>query len=447
MHTMEWSRLLDASRLMEVPRPEAEGSKAPLRDPGRTPFQTDLDRIVFSSAFRRLQDKTQVHPLADSDYVRKRLTHSIEVSSVGRSIATAIGAHVLEKNPALEKQVQAADFGYIVQAACLAHDIGNPPFGHGGEEALQEWFARTPEALAGLSDQQQADFKKFEGNAQGFRLLTRHEMYREKGGLRLTYATLGAFTKYPRAADRLKDGYIGAKKHGFFENENGFFAEVAEALGLIERAPGSWARHPLAFVMEAADDICYGVIDLEDGYHQGMLGFAETRDALDAIAGVRKDYLADLDEVDIIQRLRATAISKLIEDAVETFRASEQEILEGRFSTALVEAGKWADAHKALSILARRRIFDSRAVMARESAGFAVLQGLMDAFWPLVARWEKAGWDGSTLKGGARRLWTLAGTPKAASRYEALLCLTDHISGLTDRAALTLYQQLKGISL
>src|SRR3954467_3450566 len=260
---MNWAQLLCADRL----RLDRPGIPAP----PRSPFQIDSDRIIFSSAFRRLQDKTQVFPLADNDYVRTRLTHSLEVASVGRSLGARVGDHLCQAHfPGGE--IHASDIGAIVSAAALAHDLGNPPFGHSGEDAIRHWFTTSPVAQAARKEFTKAekkDFECFEGNAQGFRIITRLQMP-DNPGLRLTYATLAAFTKYPRAS-RLPvkpEGGASAKKFGFFQSEAPFFEEVAVRTGLDQRVPGAawWCRHPLAFLVEAADDICYRLVDFEDGF-------------------------------------------------------------------------------------------------------------------------------------------------------------------------------------
>ena len=272
---MDWEALLGKQRLND---PDAESQS------GRSPFQQDLDRIVFSAAFRRLARKTQVHPLSDNDHVHTRLTHSIEVASVGRSLGTIVGSEIAGS---LNKpEITADTFGDIVQAACLAHDIGNPPFGHSGEDTIGRWFNSSVNSPAifgsDMKDIEKNDLRYFEGNAQGFRILTQLENNRWSGGLRLTYAVLGTFTKYPRSSvvhPIPNDSYIGGKKIGFFESERGYFEKIASGLGLIQRNEQLyyWCRHPLAFLVEAADDICYAIIDIEDGFALGYLTFEETR--------------------------------------------------------------------------------------------------------------------------------------------------------------------------
>ena len=260
---MNWDQLLSKTRLRRV-------TAAP--PVGRNEFQRDRDRIVFSYAFRRLADKTQVHPLSKNDHVRTRLTHSIEVASVGRSLGYLVGQVIVPRH-GLESQAFTADhFGYIVEAACLAHDLGNPPFGHSGEAAISKWFkddAKAGKLLEKLSDQQKKDFLSFEGNAQGFRIITNLENYHHDGGLQLTHAVLGAFTKYPCSSCFSKStNHVGCKKNGFFAAEHKYFADVAEGTGIqpVDNSRKAWFRHPLAFLTEAADDICYIIADLEDGF-------------------------------------------------------------------------------------------------------------------------------------------------------------------------------------
>jgi dGTPase len=284
---LQWDKLLSASRL----------GRGMTQKDVRTNFQRDFDRIVFSSAFRRLQDKTQVFPLAESDYVRTRLTHSIEVSCVGRSLGTLVGERVMARGEAAAHNPQ--KFGEIVAAACLAHDIGNPPFGHSGEKAIRTWFEKAGRSyLEGLTDQQCGDIQNFEGNAQGFRVITHLQNNIGAGGLQLTHAVLGAFSKYPRRSHVTgigKSERVSEKKFGFVAADETWFDEVAQNVGLIQRHPGAWARHPLAFLMEAADDICYRIVDLEDGYRLRRVTFAETETLLKPLAFAARDGVPNSD--------------------------------------------------------------------------------------------------------------------------------------------------------
>ena len=262
---MQWKNLLSAKRL---------GSDAPgTIKLERSPFQRDFDRVIFSGAFRRLQNKTQVFPLVQEDYVRTRLTHSLETSSIGRSLGTAAGVF-LKKNYDLG-EAQVSDVGAIVATAALSHDIGNPPLGHAGEEAIRFWFTSSEVARAlrsELTPEQSKDFEFYEGNAQGFRVLSVLEMADQLGGMQLTCATLGSFAKYPStSASEIKPPGVAGKKFNFFNAEKELFAEVAANCGLIEYGPYSYARHPLAYLVEAADDIAYLVVDFEDGARLGMI--------------------------------------------------------------------------------------------------------------------------------------------------------------------------------
>ncbi|MET0093950.1 MAG: dGTP triphosphohydrolase, partial [Sedimenticola sp.] len=273
--SMQWSKLLSRKRI--------GSSQEPGTSTVRTDFQRDFDRIVFSSAFRRMQDKTQVFPLSRVDYIRTRLTHSLEASSIGRSLGTLVGEQIIQRHGLAQNE--ASDFGDICAAACLAHDIGNPPFGHSGEDAIRHWAhtGKYGEPRVGvLKDSEKEDFLSFEGNAQGFRILTRLQNPDNPGGLQLTCATLAAFTKYPRESFLGGSNFNGvsAKKQGFVVEDRERFTEVANEVGLIRRDPSRaiWHRHPLAFLVEAADDISYRVIDIEDGFRLGYFTLDEVMD-------------------------------------------------------------------------------------------------------------------------------------------------------------------------
>lgn len=446
---MEWSSLLSAQRL-GLDRP-------PTADPQRSPFVVDSDRIVFSSAFRRLQDKTQVFPLADNDYVRTRLTHSLEVASVARSLGARVGAVIVDRH-GLAPHFHGSDLGAIVSAAALAHDLGNPPFGHSGEDAIRHWF-KTSDVVAPtraeLSAEQRADFECFEGNAQGFRIVTRLQMP-DNPGLRLTCATLGAFTKYPRAShlpDAVKTSGVSAKKFGFFTAERGHFATVAEHTGLPRRNETAdwWARHPLAFLVEAADDICYRLVDYEDGFRLGILPFHEVRDAFLAVTGDPKD--ADRaekirDQKDQIAFLRAQAIGAAIMQTADAFLAHEAAILAGTFDQELLSLDLPArDALQAIKTHSRATIYATTRGVEIEAAGYEVLGGLLDFFFGAVDDLARNG------RRAARRSEKLASLVPGqflapeASAYERLLRMTDFVSGMTDSYAVSLYKKLRGISL
>jgi dGTPase len=343
---MEWDKLLSHNRLC---RPNAVPQE------GRSPFQQDIDRITFSAAFRRLAYKTQVHPLSPNDHVHTRLTHSIEVASVGRSLGTGVGAEIA-KPPTITQDT----FGYVVQAACLAHDIGNPPFGHFGEYAIRSWFKKNTEPgsklAVRLGDSRKEDFTLFDGNAQGFRIITQLENDKWAGGLQLTYAVLGTFTKYPRASNIQKRNYIGAQKPGFFKSEEGYFYDVANQLGLDqpEHEDPYWCRHPLAFLVEAADDICYKIIDIEDGYELGYLSFVEAKDILASIA-CNDPYLTTLPalESDQIGKLRAVAVGLSVKECIRVFVENQAGILAGSFNHSLIDLTRFSEQLKHASKVAR----------------------------------------------------------------------------------------------
>ena len=342
---MNWEQLLSLKRQGDThKRLRIE------QDETRLGFEVDYDRIIFSSAFRSLQDKTQVIPLSKTDFVHTRLTHSLEVSVVGRSLGRIAGKKILEKHPYLREVhgYQINDFGAIVAAAALSHDIGNPPFGHSGEKAIGEFFktGKGQKYKATLSEKEYQDVIDFEGNANGFRLLTASKEGVE-GGLRLSYGTLGAFTKYPKESLPKKPStHIADKKFGFFQSDKNSFQEVAGELGLVQTRTGediSFSRHPLTFLVEAADDICYTIIDFEDGINLGLISEDY---ALEYLIKLVKDtintkkYNAMIHMEDRLSYLRALAINTLITDAVKVFLDNEDAILKGDFNTSLLDKSK-----------------------------------------------------------------------------------------------------------
>jgi dGTPase len=445
--SMTWPQLLCADRL-------GRDGKASVGDPARSEFQRDADRITFSTAFRRLQDKTQVFPLAENDYVRTRLTHTLEVASVARSLATRVGGTLCERHklPGLH----ASDFGNIVSAAALAHDLGNPPFGHSGEDAIRHWFAHSEVARAAsenFTSAQRADLLRFEGNAQGFRLITRLLMADNRGGLQLTMATLGAFTKYPQDSTFVSASSGGAttKKFGFFQSEKEFFEIVAQKCALPQRSsatPG-WARHPLAFLMEAADDICYRLIDFEDGFRLGHLRYDEVSERfhalLEAARHPRRLHEAR-DEKRRVQILRDLAIGSAIEECAASFLEHESALLAGSFDEALLETVATRHAWKAIQQRSVETIYSTPRGVEIEAAGFEVLGGLLDIF---VAAVEDAARHGKDACARSRKLLCLL-PPETRSPspdgYQRMLQLLDFVSGMTDSYAVSVYKKVRGIS-
>lgn len=440
---MNWSSLLSATRVRQ---------KAPLSQGYRSAFEQDYDRIIFAHPFRKLQDKTQVHPLPEQDFVHTRLTHSLEVSSVGRSIGKRVGEDVIQRHPELQNQFSLFDFGAIVAAASLAHDIGNPPFGHAGEDAISDFFkenefGKSFEQTVKPSEWQ--DLTNFEGNAQGFRILNKDQY-----GLRLTYATLGAFTKYPCPAffpERNKK-LRSQKKFGFFQSELSFFQDVATELQLLPGIGNSWCRHPLAFLVEAADDICYSIIDLEDACRLGLISFGEILELLSAIIGSKLDLLKLENITGLNEKLgilRSMAIGELIDACHEVFLAHETQILQGKFDHALTDLCVHKDALRKIAEVSVSKIYRAKHVVEIEASGHQILPGLMEEFC-------RAGEH--LMSGKKSRKYenlqlllppevTLAIEKNPGQYYNMLREIIDFVSGLTDKHALSIYQKLKGIKL
>lgn len=437
---MRWETLLSHQRLGRAP--SKEGERLP-----RTTFQRDYDRIVFSSAFRRLHDKTQVFPLPENDHVHSRLTHSLEVSCVGRSLGTSVGQRILERHPGLAEGLDARDFGDIVAAACLAHDIGNPPFGHAGEDAIGSWFEENDRFLDALTERESADLLKFEGNAQGFRILTRLQIP-QNPGLQLTLATLAAFTKYPReAGPRPTGATVAQKKHGFFQAEREMFETVAEGAQLtpveLESGLRAWTRHPLAFLVEAADDICYSILDLEDGFHLEKVGFDETYIHLEEIAALDPTYRRPERDrsKEPIAYLRAKAINRLIHETCELFLSQEEALLAGTVPAPLADRIPSAQPLERIGSLTREKCYRARDVVEIELAGYEVLHGLLSEMVPAVLADHPTDKQARYLCLLPKRDW------EDASPYERLLSVTDYLSGMTDSFAVSLFRKTRGTAL
>ncbi|MGB5639163.1 MAG: dNTP triphosphohydrolase [Sedimenticolaceae bacterium] len=449
---MQWQQLLSRARLGSHEPPKAFSA--------RTDFQRDFDRVVFSSAFRRMQDKTQVFPLSKVDYVRTRLTHSLEASSIGRSLGTLVGEQVIARHGL--REFEAADFGNVVAAACLAHDIGNPPFGHSGEDAIRHW-AHTGDygapRVALLQGSEREDFLSFEGNAQGFRIITRLQNPDNEGGLQLTCATLAAFTKYPRESclnGGLFEG-VSAKKQGFTAADRSSFETVAATVGLIARDShhAMWCRHPLAFLVEAADDISYRVIDIEDGYRLGHFSYQEVLDLFWPMVtdqerqGPRLQKIRELK--DRVEFLRAKVINEVIRQVLECFMDHEADILAGRFDVPLLQELPARDVLDALIENARQRIYCAPEVVSVQAAGFQVISDLLERFTRVVddvaERGERASPRSRMLIRMVPEQFIGPDRVPVEDPYRRLLMLTDFVSGMTDSYAVSLYKKVTGISL
>ena len=422
------------------------------QDDTRLGFEVDYDRIIFSAAFRSLQDKTQVIPLSKTDFVHTRLTHSLEVSVVGRSLGRLVGKKILEKYPYLKEihGFQMNDFGAIVAAASLAHDIGNPPFGHSGEKAIGEYFSigKGKKYQELLTKKEWQDLIDFEGNANGFSVLTASRPGIE-GGLRISYATLGAFMKYPKESlpkKPTKD--IADKKYGFFQTDTQFFGEVASELGLIPNKSGNdigFERHPLAYLVEAADDICYTIIDFEDGIN---LGLVSEDFALEYLIKLVKDsidtakYKTLENKEDRISYLRALAIGSLINDAVEVFIVNEELILAGKFPFALTDKSKFKVQMDDIIKLSVKNIYQSREVIEKELTGYQIINTLLDKY--ITAYNNK--FDGKMTNYDTLLLKMLPEKHHLMkpTLYERLLHICHFISMLTDGNALEIFDTLNG---
>ena len=452
---MNWKQLLSRKLLCDD-KPAINKSKD-----GRSPFQRDFDRIVFSSSFRRLQDKTQVFPLPESDFVHTRLTHSFEVSCVGRSLGTLIGGTIIKRHKELKEEYLHFHLGEIVAAACLAHDIGNPPFGHSGEDAISEYFKNGDgkQFKGKLTELQWNDLTKFEGNAQGFRLLTKLQNPKIKGGLRLTCATLAAFTKYPKESFTIDNTNTDGKsklykKFGFFQLEKKLFSEVAGEVGLNKKSNKQkylwWERHPLAFLVEAADDICYRIMDLEDGYHLGLLSFNETENLLMPFTkGQKLNAYNDRDVNDKIGYLRAKSISSIVNKLADVFLDEENNILEGKLDNDLISFLPFGDVLEEIQKISIEKIYSFTSVVEREAAGYEVIGGLLDAFIKAAseAAETKISPKSKTLLKLLPKQFLGSGDKPEKDLYSRLLNITDFISGMTDSFAVSLYRKIKGISI
>jgi len=438
MH-MNWLQLLAQNQLSD-----SKGNQT------RSLFDRDFDRIIFSHPFRRLQDKTQVHPLPEQDFVHTRLTHSLEVSSVGRSLGRQAGSVLLARHPELKGLVDANDFGAIVAAASLAHDIGNPPFGHSGEASISSYFQeRTGDLQPQFSEIEWSDLIQFEGNAQGYRLLNKPGYQ----GLKLTTPTLAAFTKYPRPSkiETRDKARKSQKKFGFYEPEKAIFTEMATDLGLAELGEHQWCRHPLAFLVEAADDICYHIIDLEDGCNLGLVSHEQTVALYAAIIG-DKFNPAKLNAINSkkeqIGVLRALSIAHLIDECVAKFLEHETELLAGSFDRSLADEIASSAALKEIITVSIEKIYRSKTVLETEAAGYQVLSGLLDIFLPCtLATYSQEGKAKDIIFFRVLPQEVQNEIKAADSLYAAVRELLDFVAGMTDSSAINLYRKVKGIAL
>ncbi|WP_445720008.1 deoxyguanosinetriphosphate triphosphohydrolase [Flavobacterium sp.] len=440
---MQWEQLLSLKR-------QGDTSKRLRKeqDDTRLGFEVDYDRIIFSAAFRSLQDKTQVIPLSKTDFVHNRLTHSLEVSVVGRSLGRLVGKQIIANYPHLQEVhgYQANDFGAIVAAAALSHDIGNPPFGHSGEKAIGEYF-KTGNGLQykdQLTEKEWQDLIDFEGNANGFSVLAASREGIE-GGLRISYATLGAFMKYPKESlPKKPTSKICDKKYGFFQSDKSFFNEVAAELGLISNKSGNdigFERHPLAYLVEAADDICYTIIDFEDGINLGLI---QEEFALEYLIKLVKNgidtkkYNELITKEDRISYLRALAIGSLINDAVAVFMKNEKAILAGEFPFALMDKSQYKAQMNDIIQISVKNVYQSKEVIQKEVMGYKIINNLLDGF--CTAYNKKVNGTASSYDELLLKLLPERFQFQKENLYDRLLHICHFVSLLTDGKALELYK-------
>ncbi|MDR1937141.1 MAG: dNTP triphosphohydrolase [Tannerellaceae bacterium] len=434
---MNWIQLLSGKRLGMEEYPE--------RRHERTDFQRDYDRLIFSSPFRRMQNKTQVFPLPGSIFVHNRLTHSLEVSCVGRSLGNNVAKGLMQKHAG--GSVNFPETGSIVSAACLAHDMGNPPFGHSGERAISAYFSEgNGKALKEKVLEEGArweDFIHFEGNANTMRLLTHQFIGRRRGGFALTYCTLASIVKYPHASTLSANG-----KFGFFQTEEDTYRQIAAELGIEERE-GRYARYPLVYLVEAADDICYQIMDIEDAYKLRILTGEETKDLLlGFFEGERRQHILNVmgivsDTNEQIAYLRSSIIGCLVDECSRVFLEQEENILEGRFEGSLIRgiSEPLRKAYATCSAMAYRKIYCAKEVLDIELAGYHIFSHLIDILTEAVMNP-----DHSYSRLLLQRIPEQYDT-RAPGTYRKIQCVLDYISGMTDVYALDLYRKITGMSL
>lgn len=443
---MHWEKLITNKRLGQ------EARHLERRD-DRTEFKRDYDRLIFSAPFRRMQNKTQVFPLPGSVFVHNRLTHSLEVASVGMSLGNDVAHRVMKSRPELAETLF-PQIGTIVSTACLAHDMGNPPFGHSGEKAIQTFFSEGRGAYlkARLSPELWQDITHFEGNANAFRLLAHRFKGRREGGFVMTYTTLASIVKYPFASAVAEKGH---GKFGFFTSEQDIYAKIAAEMGILRKSesglPAEYARHPLVYLVEAADDICYEIMDIEDAHKLKIVSFEETRDLFlnffteemqrHILKRIEDEGISDLNEQVIY--MRAGVIGTLENACVDAFMAHEEEMMNGTFKGCLVDAmePRLAEAYRRCTELSKKKIYRSKPVLDVELSGFKIMETLMDAMTEAAVHPE--------------RFYSRQLISRVSSQYDIespdletrIMAVIDYISGMTDVYALDIYQKIIGTSL
>ncbi len=436
---MNWKELLTTQRT---------GQSVDKISHARTEFQRDYDRIIFSAPFRRMQNKTQVFPLPGSIFVHNRLTHSLEVSSVGRSLGDII-AHKIEDSGETDGCEFIGEIGAIVASACLAHDMGNPPFGHSGESAIQHYFisGNGREMVGNLTDMELGDLTNFDGNANTFRIMSHTFAGRRDGGYALTFPTVASIAKYPRPS-------VGHKKFGYFQQDKASFEYIMERLGVNKLSDGYYCRYPLVFLVEAADDICYEIMDVEDAYRLGILSYDETRDLLMAFFDKDEERHTHenlenvckkvTDKHEQVAYMRSIVIGKLVKICTETFWNHREEILNGTYNTSLIKDMPAVElaAMERIKKLSVSQIYGHQSVVEIELSGFTILGTLLDTFVNAIN--EPSKYYSKLLQPFIPEQFVVSSN---ASDYDRLLSAVDIVSGMTDIYALDLFKKIKGIGL
>lgn len=443
---MNWKQLISNKRL-------GQESRHAIRHDDRSEFKRDYDRLIFSAPFRRMQNKTQVFPLPGSIFVHNRLTHSLEVASVGMSLGNDVAHCVMKTRPELADTLF-TQIGTIVSTACLAHDMGNPPFGHSGEKAIQTFFTEGKGAYLKdrLSPEMWNDITHFEGNANAFRLLAHRFKGRRDGGFVMTYTTLASIVKYPFASALAEKGH---GKFGFFSTEADIFCRIADDLGIIRKSadgcPDEYARHPLVYLIEAADDICYEIMDIEDAHKLKIVTYEETKRLfLDFFDEKGQNHIMQrihdeeiTDDNEKVIYMRACVINALERACVDTFMRHEDEIMRGEFSGSLIDSidDRLVKAYRNCTELSKKKIYKSKPVLDVELSGFKIMDSLMEVMTEAAVN--------------PQRFYSRQLISRVSSQYDIsapdletrIMAVIDYISGMTDVYALDIYQKINGISL
>ena len=443
---MNWKQLISNKRL-------GQESRHAIRHDDRSEFKRDYDRLIFSAPFRRMQNKTQVFPLPGSIFVHNRLTHSLEVASVGMSLGNDVAHCVMKTRPELADTLF-TQIGTIVSTACLAHDMGNPPFGHSGEKAIQTFFTEGKGAYLKdrLSPEMWNDITHFEGNANAFRLLAHRFRGRRDGGFVMTYTTLASIVKYPFASALAEKGH---GKFGFFCTEADIFSRIVDDLGIIRKSadgcPAEYARHPLVYLVEAADDICYEIMDIEDAHKLKIVTYEETkRHFLDFFDEMGQNHIMQrihdeeiTDDNEKVIYMRACVINALERACVDAFMRHEEEIMRGEFSGSLIDSidDRLVTAYRNCTELSKKKIYKSKPVLDVELSGFKIMDSLMEVMTEAAVN--------------PQRFYSRQLISRVSSQYDIsapdletrIMAVIDYISGMTDVYALDIYQKINGISL